>query len=144
MRKATAIEVVLRNLCWWTHFFYQRHISVCLMTPGYDQMISNSFVVLFFFRFLLQCLEDLDANLRKLNSRLFVIRGQPANVFPRLFKVSNNRKSASALIISFKQSCLRSINIDNRICWVCLLIKTTFEDVTLCLLSKLWYLPVLS
>ncbi|TWW56155.1 Cryptochrome-1 [Takifugu flavidus] len=36
--------------------------------------------------FLLQCLEDLDANLRKLNSRLFVIRGQPANVFPRLFK----------------------------------------------------------
>lgn len=43
---------------------------------------------LFFFRFLLQCLEDLDANLRKLNSRLFVIRGQPANVFPRLFKVT--------------------------------------------------------
>lgn len=40
------------------------------------------------FRFLLQCLEDLDASLRKLNSRLFVIRGQPANVFPRLFKVS--------------------------------------------------------
>ncbi|KAG7224318.1 hypothetical protein INR49_000561 [Caranx melampygus] len=34
----------------------------------------------------LECLEDLDANLRKLNSRLFVIRGQPANVFPRLFK----------------------------------------------------------
>lgn len=39
-------------------------------------------------RFLLQCLEDLDANLRKLNSRLFVIRGQPADVFPRLFKVN--------------------------------------------------------
>ncbi|XP_020341590.1 cryptochrome circadian regulator 3b [Oncorhynchus kisutch] len=37
-------------------------------------------------RFLLQCLEDLDASLRKLNSRLFVIRGQPANIFPRLFK----------------------------------------------------------
>ncbi|XP_046762294.1 cryptochrome-1 isoform X1 [Gallus gallus] len=37
-------------------------------------------------KFLLQCLEDLDANLRKLNSRLFVIRGQPADVFPRLFK----------------------------------------------------------
>ncbi|MGH0179175.1 UNVERIFIED_CONTAM: hypothetical protein FKN15_017209 [Acipenser sinensis] len=37
-------------------------------------------------RFLLQCLEDLDASLRKLNSRLFIIRGQPANVFPRLFK----------------------------------------------------------
>ncbi|XP_075875500.1 cryptochrome-1b [Nelusetta ayraudi] len=37
-------------------------------------------------RFLLQCLEDLDSSLRKLNSRLFVVRGQPADVFPRLFK----------------------------------------------------------
>uniref|UniRef100_A0A8K9Y0L9 Cryptochrome circadian regulator 3b n=1 Tax=Oncorhynchus mykiss TaxID=8022 RepID=A0A8K9Y0L9_ONCMY len=37
-------------------------------------------------RFLLQCLEDLDASLQKLNSRLFVIRGQPANIFPQLFK----------------------------------------------------------
>uniref|UniRef100_A0AAY4CS07 Cryptochrome-1 n=1 Tax=Denticeps clupeoides TaxID=299321 RepID=A0AAY4CS07_9TELE len=37
-------------------------------------------------RFLLQCLEDLDASLRKLSSRLFVIRGQPTDVFPRLFK----------------------------------------------------------
>ncbi|XP_041110949.1 cryptochrome-1 isoform X2 [Polyodon spathula] len=45
-------------------------------------------------RFLLQCLEDLDASLRKLNSRLFVIRGQPADVFPRLFKEWNiNRLS---------------------------------------------------
>lgn len=37
-------------------------------------------------RFLLQCLEDLDKSLRKLNSRLFVIRGQPADVLPKLFK----------------------------------------------------------
>jgi len=37
-------------------------------------------------RFLLQCLEDLDTSLRKLNSRLFVIRGQPADVLPNLFK----------------------------------------------------------
>ncbi|KAL3253278.1 hypothetical protein MRX96_017548 [Rhipicephalus microplus] len=37
-------------------------------------------------RFLLQSLEDLDARLRKLNSRLFVIRGQPADVFPKIFK----------------------------------------------------------
>lgn len=36
-------------------------------------------------RFLLQCLEDLDASLRKLNSRLYVVRGQPADVLPRLF-----------------------------------------------------------
>ncbi|KAK6320020.1 hypothetical protein J4Q44_G00091270 [Coregonus suidteri] len=33
-----------------------------------------------------RCLEDLDASLRKLNSCLFVIRGQPTDVFPRLFK----------------------------------------------------------
>ncbi|BES96008.1 cryptochrome [Nesidiocoris tenuis] len=37
-------------------------------------------------RFLLQCLEDLDRNLRKLNSRLFVIRGQPADILPKLLK----------------------------------------------------------
>ncbi|CAG2210639.1 CRY [Mytilus edulis] len=40
-------------------------------------------------RFLLQCLEDLDAALRKLNSRLFVIRGQPTDVFPRIFREWN-------------------------------------------------------
>ncbi|XP_061825762.1 cryptochrome-2 isoform X1 [Nerophis lumbriciformis] len=37
-------------------------------------------------RFLLQALEDLDCSLKTLNSRLFVVRGQPAEVFPRLFK----------------------------------------------------------
>uniref|UniRef100_A0A673CB18 Cryptochrome-2-like n=1 Tax=Sphaeramia orbicularis TaxID=375764 RepID=A0A673CB18_9TELE len=37
-------------------------------------------------RFLLEALEDLDSSLKKLNSRLFVIRGQPTDVFPRLFK----------------------------------------------------------
>lgn len=38
------------------------------------------------FRFLLQCLEDLDKSLRKLNSRLFVVRGQPADALPKLFR----------------------------------------------------------
>ncbi|XP_074533204.1 cryptochrome-2 [Halichoeres trimaculatus] len=37
-------------------------------------------------RFLLEALEDLDNSLRKLNSRLFVVRGQPTDVFPRLLK----------------------------------------------------------
>lgn len=37
-------------------------------------------------RFLLQSLEDLDQSLRKLNSRLFVIRGQPADALPKLLK----------------------------------------------------------
>ncbi|XP_070973134.1 cryptochrome-2 isoform X1 [Oncorhynchus clarkii lewisi] len=40
-------------------------------------------------RFLLESLEDLDSSLKKLNSRLFVVRGQPANVFPSLFKEWN-------------------------------------------------------
>ncbi|XP_056134152.1 cryptochrome-2-like isoform X2 [Lampris incognitus] len=40
-------------------------------------------------RFLLESLEDLDSNLRKLNSRLFVVRGQPTDVFPGLFKEWN-------------------------------------------------------
>ncbi|CAF93039.1 unnamed protein product [Tetraodon nigroviridis] len=38
-------------------------------------------------RFLLEALEDLDCSLKKLNSRLFVVRGQPTDVFPRLLKV---------------------------------------------------------
>uniref|UniRef100_A0A3P8X1A8 Cryptochrome circadian regulator 2 n=1 Tax=Cynoglossus semilaevis TaxID=244447 RepID=A0A3P8X1A8_CYNSE len=37
-------------------------------------------------RFLGEALEDLDNSLKKFNSRLFVIRGQPTDVFPRLFK----------------------------------------------------------
>lgn len=39
-----------------------------------------------FSRFLLQCLEDLDKSLKKLNSRLFVVRGQPADALPKLFR----------------------------------------------------------
>lgn len=38
------------------------------------------------YRFLLQCLEDLDSNLRKINSRLFVLRGQPNDIFPKIFE----------------------------------------------------------
>nr|BAL72539.1 cryptochrome3 [Siganus guttatus] len=37
-------------------------------------------------RFLLEALEDLDNSLKKLNSRLFVVKGQPTDVFPRLLK----------------------------------------------------------
>ncbi|GBP87169.1 Cryptochrome-1 [Eumeta japonica] len=36
--------------------------------------------------FLLQSLEDLDSSLRKLNSRLFVVRGQPTDALPKLFR----------------------------------------------------------
>lgn len=54
-------------------------VSICFFFSDID--IPN--VVL---RFLLQCLQDLDASLKKLNSRLFVIRGQPADALPKLFK----------------------------------------------------------
>ena len=40
-------------------------------------------------RFLLDCLNDLDAKLRNLNSRLFIVRGQPIDVFPKLIKTWN-------------------------------------------------------
>ncbi|XP_075906875.1 cryptochrome circadian regulator 5 [Nelusetta ayraudi] len=36
-------------------------------------------------RFLIGSLKDLDTSLRKLNSRLFVVRGKPEDVFPELF-----------------------------------------------------------
>ncbi|KAK6467990.1 cryptochrome-2-like isoform X1 [Huso huso] len=37
-------------------------------------------------RFLIDALKDLDGSLRKLNSRLFVVRGKPTETFPRLFR----------------------------------------------------------
>jgi cryptochrome len=37
-------------------------------------------------RFLLQTLRDLDSNLRKKGSRLFVLKGKPVEVFPSVFK----------------------------------------------------------
>ena len=46
----------------------------------------NTEIGLNLWRFLLQSLEDVDDSLRKLNSRLFVVRGQPTDVFPRLFR----------------------------------------------------------
>ncbi|CAH0405959.1 unnamed protein product [Chilo suppressalis] len=47
---------------------------------------SSSNVGINKWRFLLQCLEDLDCSLRRLNSRLFVVRGQPADALPKLFR----------------------------------------------------------
>lgn len=47
---------------------------------------SSSNVGINKWRFLLQCLEDLDKSLKKLNSRLFVVRGQPADALPKLFR----------------------------------------------------------
>jgi len=37
-------------------------------------------------RFLQQTLSDLDQQLRQLNSRLYVVRGKPVDVFPQLFE----------------------------------------------------------
>ncbi|CAG5853193.1 unnamed protein product [Menidia menidia] len=43
-------------------------------------------------RFLIGALTDLDHSLRKLNSRLFVVRGKPEDVFPKLFNKWNITK----------------------------------------------------
>ena len=43
-------------------------------------------------RFLAQTLQDLDLKLRKMGSRLFVIRGNPQEVFPDLFQKWNVKK----------------------------------------------------
>jgi cryptochrome len=39
-------------------------------------------------RFLQESLDDLDSSLRKLGSRLFVLRGNPQQVFEKIFKAS--------------------------------------------------------
>lgn len=80
--------------------------SVINMPQNLNRNLKQNFIV--FLRFLLQCLEDLDANLRKLNSRLFVIRGQPANVFPRLFKV--------CMSSSIQQDCSRTSLMSFPVC----------------------------
>ncbi|XP_068151284.1 cryptochrome-2 [Drosophila tropicalis] len=61
--------------------FYVRPIFI--LDPGildWMQVGANRW------RFLQQTLEDLDKQLRQLNSRLYVVRGKPIEVFPRLFK----------------------------------------------------------
>lgn len=51
-----------------------------------DPFLYNNTMGLNRWRFLIGSLRDLDCNLKKLNSRLFVVRGKPEDVFPRLFK----------------------------------------------------------
>lgn len=43
-------------------------------------------------RFLIQTLQDLDQNLKKIGSRLFLIRGKPTETFDKLFKDWNVKK----------------------------------------------------
>ena len=43
-------------------------------------------------RFLIESLKDLDQNLRKIGSRLFLVRGKPAESFEILFKDWNVKK----------------------------------------------------
>lgn len=42
--------------------------------------------------FLLECLRDLDNNLKKCGTRLHVLRGQPTTIFPKLFREWNITK----------------------------------------------------
>uniref|UniRef100_A0A1A7YGJ9 Cryptochrome 5 n=2 Tax=Nothobranchiidae TaxID=405002 RepID=A0A1A7YGJ9_9TELE len=50
-----------------------------------DPHLHNSHVGINRWRFLLGALRDLDHSLRNLNSRLFVLKGKPEDVFPKLF-----------------------------------------------------------
>jgi cryptochrome len=43
-------------------------------------------------RFLIQSLQDLDINLKKIGSRLFIVKGTPAETFQKLFKEWNVKK----------------------------------------------------
>ncbi|MEQ2161164.1 hypothetical protein GOODEAATRI_007029 [Goodea atripinnis] len=57
-----------------------------------DPYLHNAQVGINRRRFLIGALKDLDCSLRKLNSRLFVLRGKPEDVFPKLFKEWNVTK----------------------------------------------------
>lgn len=51
-----------------------------------DPYLHNNTIGLNRWRFLIGSLRDLDSSLKKLNSRLFVVKGKPEDVFPRLFE----------------------------------------------------------
>ncbi|KAM4743813.1 cryptochrome circadian regulator 5 isoform 2-T3 [Anableps anableps] len=57
-----------------------------------DPYLHNTQVGMNRQRFLIGALKDLDCSLRKLNSRLFVLRGKPEAVFPELFNMWNVTK----------------------------------------------------
>lgn len=63
-------------------FYYNVSPPLC----NYENVCFILFCSMADIRFLLQSLEDLDLNLRKLGSRLFVLRGQPVDVLPKFFK----------------------------------------------------------
>lgn len=61
-----------------------RHIyPLFLLDPWFP---NNTKIGINRWRFLIEALEDLDSSLKKLNSRLFVIRGSPTEVLPKLFE----------------------------------------------------------
>nr|WJN01328.1 cryptochrome 2 [Pachycrepoideus vindemmiae] len=62
------------------------HLPLRLRARSLLEAIRGQLIIFTDFRFLLQCLEDLDRSLHQLNSRLFVIRGQPSDALPKLFK----------------------------------------------------------
>ncbi|KTG01551.1 hypothetical protein cypCar_00030072 [Cyprinus carpio] len=61
-----------------------RHVyPLFLLDPWYS---NNSCIGINRWRFLIEALRDLDASLKKLNSRLFVVSGPPTEVLPKLFE----------------------------------------------------------
>lgn len=51
-----------------------------------DPYLHNNTIGVNRWRFLIGALKDLDCSLKKLNSRLFIVRGKPEDVLPQLFK----------------------------------------------------------
>lgn len=74
------VEQNIRGLKWCKQLLHHSYTSCCLIRLVI--CLTNCVC-----RFLLEALEDLDCSLKKLNSRLFVVKGQPTDVFPRLLKV---------------------------------------------------------
>lgn len=62
---------------------------VFLLDPWF---VKNARVGANRWRFLIQSLQDLDNSLKKLGSRLFLIKGSPEDIFPRLLKKWNVKK----------------------------------------------------
>ncbi|KAL8572787.1 hypothetical protein ACOMHN_024963 [Nucella lapillus] len=62
------------------------HVHPVFFLDPYFAKASNYRVGINRWRFLLESLQDLDASLQKLNSRLFVVKGRPQDLLPKLFR----------------------------------------------------------
>jgi hypothetical protein len=70
-------------------------------------------------RIFARALQDLDANLRARNSRLFVVKGKPLEVLPRLFsewKVKKIVRFGDAPLVVNRDGCKLSVSVRVVVC----------------------------